>query len=280
MRDVPNDVDRVFSATRRPLLSSDMKDNRMRITKFGAAAASAIALLAAIGSGAAAGAPVKNIVLVHGAWADGSGWKGVYDILRRDGYNVSIVANPDTGLADDIAATERVLARQDGPVILVGHSYGGVIISNAGNDPKVAGLVYIAAFAPDVGESAAQLLPKGPLPGTPDKDGVLFMKRDVFLAAFAPDVPQDAREFMADSQVPIQLSGIAAKATTAAWKSKPTWYLVSKDDAIILPDNERMFARRMKATTQEIEGSHVAFVAHPEAAARMIEAAAQGSSRQ
>ncbi len=209
-------------------------------------------------------------------WGDGSGWKGVYDILKKDGYNVSDVANPDTGLADDIAATQRVLARQDGPTILVGHSYGGVIISNAGIDPKVVGLVYIAAFAPDIGESAGQFLPKGPLPGTPTKEGFLFMKRAIFLAAFAPDVPQDVKEFMADGQVPIQLSGILAKATLAAWKNKPTWYLVSKDDQIIPPDNERMFARRMKATTEEVAGSHVAFIAHPDVAARIIEAAAQG----
>src|SRR6195952_254775 len=241
-------------------------------------AASAVALVmltAGRGFAASPTSPVKNIVLVHGAWADGSGWKGVYDSLKKDGYNVSVVANPDTGLKDDIAATERVLARQDGPVILVGHSYGGVIISNAGTDPKVAGLVYIAAFAPDIGESAAQFLPKGPLPGKPTKEGLLFMDRAIYLAAFAPDVPQDVKEFMADSQVPIQLSGITAKANKAAWKSKPTWYLVSKDDAIIPPDNERMFAKRMKAHTEEVSGSHVAFVAHPDVAAKIIEEAAE-----
>jgi pimeloyl-ACP methyl ester carboxylesterase len=225
----------------------------------------------------AASAPIKNIVLVHGAWADGSGWKGVYDILRRDGYTVSVVANPDTSLADDVAATERVLARQDGPVILVGHSYGGVVISNAGTDPKVAGLVYIAAFAPDIGESAAQFLPKGPLPGTPTADGFIFMDRAIYLAAFAPDTPQDVKEFMADSQVPIQLSGVTSLATQAAWKTKPTWYMVAKGDAIIPPDNERMFAKRMHATTEEMPGSHVGFVAHPEQAARLIESAAKGA---
>ena len=230
---------------------------------------------AAVLSTIATAAPIRNIVLVHGAWADGSGWKGVYDILRRDGYTVSVVANPDTGLADDVAATERVLARQDGPVILVGHSYGGVVISNAGDDPKVAGLVYIAAFAPDIGESAAQFLPKGPLPGTPTKEGFLFMERPIFLDAFAPDVPQDVKEFMADSQAPIQLSGVTAKATKAAWKGKPTWYLVSKNDRIIPPDNERMFAKRMGATTEEVAGSHVAFVSHPDIAAHLIEKAAE-----
>ncbi|MEI9988426.1 MAG: alpha/beta hydrolase [Rhizomicrobium sp.] len=241
--------------------------------------AAALACTALLAFAPTQAAPVKNIVLVHGAWADGSGWKGVYDILRKDGYNVSVVANPDTGLADDIAATERVLARLDGPIILVGHSYGGVVISNAGLNPKVVGLVYIAAFAPDIGESAAQFLPKGPLPGTPTKDGLLFMKRDIYLNAFAPDVPQDVKEFMADSQVPIQLSGVTAKATKAAWRSKPTWYLVSKDDAIIPPDNERMFARRMKATTEEVAGSHVAFISHPDVAAALIEKAAMGAAK-
>ncbi|MFZ6649664.1 alpha/beta hydrolase [Undibacterium sp. TJN25] len=240
----------------------------------------AIFLLALAGTGVSTVAnaePIKNIVLVHGAWADGSGWKGIYDILKRDGYNVSVVANPDTGLADDIAATQRTLDRQNGPVVLVGHSYGGVIISHAGVDPKVKALVYIAAFAPDIGESAAQFLPKGPLPGTPTKDGILFMDRPTYLAAFAPDVPQDVKEFMADSQVPIQLSGVTAKATTAAWKDKPTWYLVSQNDLIIPPDNERMFAKRMKATTEEVAGSHVQFVAHPQEAAKLIEAAAYGA---
>ena len=242
-----------------------------------AAAASAL-VLAGMSATPAAAEPVRNIVLVHGAWADGSGWKGVYDILKRDGYTVSVVPNPDTGLADDVAATRRVLARQNGPVILVGHSYGGVVISNAGDDPKVVGLVYIAAFAPDIGESAAQFLPKGPLPGTPTKDGILFMERPIFLGAFAPDVPQDVKEFMADSQVPIQLSGVVGKATKAAWKDKPTWYLVSKDDQIIPPDNERMFASRMKATTEEVAGSHVAFVSHPDVAARLIERAAHDAA--
>jgi len=235
----------------------------------------AAASLVALSGGAAAAAPVKNIVLVHGAWADGSGWKGVYDILTKDGYAVSVVANPDTGIPDDVAATQRVLDRQDGPVILVGHSYGGVVITEAGVDPKVVGLVYIAAFAPDAGETAGQFLPKAPLPGTPTKDGFLFLNRDVYLNAFAPDVPLDARVFMADSQVPFALSGLGTPITHAAWKTKPSWYLVYTKDQMIPPDVERMFAKRMKATTEEVDGSHVAFIPHADVAAHLIEEAAK-----
>jgi len=220
-------------------------------------------------------APVKNIVLVHGAWADGSGWKGVYDILTKDGYAVSIVANPDTGVADDVAATQRVLDRQNGPVILVGHSYGGTVITEAGIDPKVVGLVYFAAFAPDIGETTGQYLPKGPLPIDVSKDGLAFFKRDAFLAAFAPDVPVNTRTFMYDSQVPLAISVFSAPITASAWNTKPSWYLVSSNDQIIPPDVERMYAKRMKATTEEVAGSHVAFISHPDVAAHLIEDAAK-----
>lgn len=227
---------------------------------------------------AAAAGPVKNIVLVHGAWADGSGWRGVYDILIKDGYNVSVVANPDTGLADDVAATQRVLDRQTGPVILVGHSYGGAVITEAGADPKVAALVYIAAFAPDAGETIAKFLPTSPPPPLePSKDGLLFFNRGAFLAAFAPDVPMAERAFMADAQMPLAASTFAAAITNPAWKTKPNWYLVSSNDMIIPPDVERMYAKRMKATTEEVAGSHVAFVSHPDAAAHIIEEAAKGA---
>ena len=228
---------------------------------------------------AAAAAPVENIVLVHGAWADGSGWKGVYDILSKDGFTVSVVANPDTGIADDVAATQRVLDRQNGPVILVGHSYAGVIIGEAGLDPKVVGLVYIAAFAPETGEAAGQYLPKGPQPFTPSKDGLLFMNRDAYLAAFAPDVPMKTRVFMADSQVPLAASTLSTLITNTnpAWKTKPSWYLISSNDQIIPPDVERMYAHRMKATTHEVAGSHVSFISHPDVAARIIEEAAKGA---
>jgi pimeloyl-ACP methyl ester carboxylesterase len=226
---------------------------------------------------AAAAGPVKNIVLVHGAWADGSGWRGVYDILTKDGYTVSMVANPDTGIPDDVAATQRVLDRQSGPVILVGHSYGGVVITEAGVDPKVVGLVYVAAFAPEVGEVAGQYLPKTPPPVTPSKDGLLFFNRDAFLAAFAPDVPMPARVFMADSQVPLAASTLSTPIAHAAWKAKPTWYLVSSNDQIIPPDVERMYASRMKAKTEEVAGSHVAYVSHPDAVAHIIEEAAKAA---
>lgn len=235
-----------------------------------------LASLLALSAAPALAAPVKNIVLVHGAWAEGSGWKGVYDILTKDGYTVSVVANPDTGLADDVAATQRVLDNQVGPVILVGHSYGGTVITKAGADPKVVGLVYIAAFGPDEGETTGQYLPKGPLPITVSKDGLAFFNKDAFLAAFAPDVPMDTRVFMYDSQVPLAVSVFGAPVTNPAWKTKPSWYLVSSNDMIIPPDVERMYAKRMKAVTVEVAGSHVAFISHPDVAAHLIEDAAKG----
>jgi len=225
----------------------------------------------------AVAAPVKNIVLVHGAWTDSSGWKGVYDILTKDGYNVSLVADPNTGFADDVAATQRVLDRQEGPVILVGHSYGGAVITEAGVNPKVVGLVYLAAFAPDDGETTGQYLPKGPLPVTVSKDGLAFFNRDAFLGGFAPDVPLDTRTFMYASQAPLAVSVLTAPISHPAWRSKPSWYLVSSNDQIIPPDLERMYAKRMKATTEEVAGSHVAFISHPDVAARLIEDAAQGA---
>jgi pimeloyl-ACP methyl ester carboxylesterase len=237
----------------------------------------AAASLFALTAGAAVAAPVKNIVLVHGAWADGSGYQAVYDILTKDGYKVSVVANPDTGVADDVAATQRVLDLQDGPVILVGHSYGGTVITEAGNDPKVVGLVYFAAFAPDEGETTGQYLPKGPLPIVVSKDGLAFLTHDAFLGGFAPDVPLPTRAFMYASQVPWALSAVSAPITHPAWKTKPSWYLVSANDQMIPPDVERMYAKRMKAVTEEVAGSHVAFVSHPDVAAHLIEEAAKGA---
>jgi pimeloyl-ACP methyl ester carboxylesterase len=247
------------------------------MTPFRALLIAAASLAALTGGTAFAAPPVKNIVLVHGAWADGSGWRGVYDILTKDGYTVSIVANPDTGVADDVAATQRVLDRQDGPVILVGHSYGGTVITEAGVDPKVVGLVYIAAFGPDDGETTGQYLPKGPLPIKVSKDGLAFFDRDAFLGGFAPDVPMDTRAFMYDAQVPLAVSVFSTTITHPAWRMKPSWYLVSSNDQIIPPDVERMYAHRMKAVTEEVAGSHVAFVSHPDVAAHIIEEAAMGA---
>ena len=242
-------------------------------------ALAALALSALAAAPALAAPPVKNIVLVHGAWADGSGWKGVYDILVKDGFNVSVVANPDTGIPDDLAATQRVLDRQTGPVILVGHSYGGTVITEAGADPKVVGLVYIAAFGPDAGETTGQYLPKGPLPITVSKDGLAFFNKDAFLGGFAPDVPMPTRVFMYDSQVPLAVSVFSVPITNPAWKTKPSWFLVSSNDQIIPPDVERMYAKRMKAVTEEVAGSHVAFISHPDAAAKIIEEAAAGGAK-
>ncbi len=239
--------------------------------------AGAAALSMAIAAGPAVSADaIKNVVLVHGAWADGSGWKGVYDILTSRGYNVSIVQNPTTTFAEDVAATDRVLARQDGPVVLVGHSHGGAVISEAGDDDKVVGLVYIAAFAPEIGESPFSLNPlgDGPPPFTQSADGFLFLNKDAFLHAFAPDVKDN--EFLEASQVPYGLPAVTGKQTVAAWKTKPSWYLLSANDQIIPPDLQRMMAKRAGSTVVERPGaSHLDFVANPAAAADLIDQAAK-----
>ena len=222
---------------------------------------------------------VKNVVLVHGGFVDGSGWQGVYDVLTKDGYNVSIVQNPTISLADDVAATKRTPAAQNGPAILVGHSYGGVVITEAGNDPKVAGLVYIAAFAPDTGESVSALI-KNPPPGAPvppilpPQDGYLFLDRTQFRASFAADVNADAAAFMADSQVPWGLDALNGAVSSPAWKTKPSWYLVSTDDRMIPPDAQRAMSKRAGATVTEVKGSHAVYVSQPKAVATLIEKAA------
>lgn len=224
---------------------------------------------------------VKNIVLVHGGFVDGSGWQRVYNRLKQDGYQVSIVQNPTTSLADDVAFTQRVIAQQDGPVVLVGHSYGGVVISEAGSDPKVERLVYIAAFAPDSGESVQSLIanppPGAPVPPIlPPQDGFLFLDRAKFAASFAADVPADEAEFMAASQVPWGVEALAGKVTVPAWKTKPSWYLVATDDHMIPPPAQQMMAKRAGATVAEAKGSHAIYVSKPEAVVRIIEQAAQG----
>ena len=222
---------------------------------------------------------VKNVVLVHGGFVDGSGWQGVYDVLTKDGYNVSIVQNPTISLADDVAATKRTLAAQNGPAILVGHSYGGVVITEAGNDPKVAGLVYIAAFAPDTGESVSALI-KNPPPGAPvppilpPQDGYLSLDRTQFPASFAADVNADAAAFMADSQVPWGLDALNGAVSNPAWKTKPSWYLVSTDDRMIPPEAQRAMSKRAGATVIEVKGSHAVYVSQPKAVATLIAKAA------
>ena len=224
---------------------------------------------------------VKNVVLVHGGFVDGSGWQGVYDLLTKDGYNVSIVQNPTTSLADDVAVTKRTLATQNGPAILVGHSYGGVVISEAGTDPKVAGLVYIAAFAPDKGESVSALI-QNPPPGAPvppilpPQDGFLFLDRTQFRASFAADVSADAAAFMADSQVPWGLDALNGAVTEPAWKTKPSWYLVSTEDRMIPPDAQRAMSKRAGSTVAEVKGSHAVYVSQPQAVADIIAKAANG----
>src|SRR5216684_8274553 len=225
---------------------------------------------------------VKNIVLVHGGLVDGSGWKGVYKALKKDGYTVTIVQNPTISLADDVAVTKRAIAAQNGPVILVGHSYGGVVITEVGNDPKVAGLVYVSAFAPDKGESAASLIKNAP-PGAPvppilpPQDGYLFLDKAKFPAAFAADVNPDAASFMADSQVPWGLEALGGVINQPAWKSKPSWYLVSTEDKMISPDAQRAMSKRAGSKVVETKGSHAVYVSHPDAVASLIEEAALGS---
>ena len=228
-------------------------------------------------AGALAG--VKNVVLVHGGFVDGSGWDGVYQALKKDGYSVSIVQNPTISLGDDVAVTKRTLAAVDGPVILVGHSYGGAVITEAGNDPKVAGLVYIAAFAPDKDESVSSLIkdpPQGaPVPPIlPPQDGFLFLDKSKFRASFAADVSADAAAFMADSQVPWGLEALGGTISQPAWKTKPSWYLVATEDKMIPPDAQRAMSKRAGSTVVEVKGSHAVYVSQPQAVASLIEEAA------
>jgi pimeloyl-ACP methyl ester carboxylesterase len=223
----------------------------------------------------------KSIVLVHGGFVDGSGWEGVYNILRKDGYTVAIVQNPTLSLADDVAVTKRTIAVQTDPVILVGHSYGGAVITEAGNDPKVAALVYITAFAPDNGESVSSLI-KDPPPGAPvppilpPQDGYLFLDNAKFAASFAADVDPDKSAFMADSQVPWGLEALNGTITEAAWKTKPSWYLVATDDKMIPPPAQRFMAQRAGATVDEAAGSHAIYVSQPNLVAAIIKQAAGG----
>jgi pimeloyl-ACP methyl ester carboxylesterase len=230
--------------------------------------------------------PVKNIVLVHGAWADGSGWKGVYDILVKDGYDVSIVQEPETSFKDDVTATKRTLTLQSGPCILVAHSYGGAVITEAGTDPSVAGLVYVAAHMPDSGEKESEdgnrfpsdLAKSGAIKKTPD--GFTYIDPARFHELFAADLPDDRAAFMARSQVFNRADNFSATISTAAWRTKPSWMVVAGSDRTINPDLERWYAQRAKSHTVEVAGaSHVVYVSHPKEVADVIESAARAVSK-
>jgi pimeloyl-ACP methyl ester carboxylesterase len=225
----------------------------------------------------------KNIVLVHGGFVDGSGWEGVYSLLKKDGYNVAIVQHPTISLAGDVAATKLVMNDQDGPVILVGHSYGGAVITEAGTDPKVVGLVYIAAFAPDKGESVNSLIkdppPDAPVPPIlPPKDGYLFLDKTKFAASFAGGVDAEKAAFMADAQVPWGIQALAGEISEPAWKSKPSWYLLTTEDRMIPPPAQRFMAKRAGSTVVDVAGSHAVYVSQPDAVAALIKQAARGAA--
>lgn len=226
---------------------------------------------------------MKNVVLVHGGFVDGAGWESVYKILTKDGYNVSIVQNPTISLEDDVAVTKRALAAQDGKSILVGHSYGGAVITEAGNDPKAARLVYIAAFAPDKGESVATLIqdppPGAPVPPIlPPQDGYLLLDRAKFVTSFAADVGAEKAEFMANSQVPWGVAALSGTIAEPAWRVKPSWYLVATEDKMIPPAAQRAMSKRAGSTVVEVKGSHAIYVSQPAAVAALIEQAAKGIS--
>src|SRR3989454_414586 len=225
-----------------------------------------------------------NIVLVHGGFVDGSGWEAVYRALRKDNLTVSVVQNPTTSLADDVQATRRVVAAQTGPVILVGHSYGGAVITEAGNDPRVAGLVYITAFALDNGESVSSLI-KDPPPGAPvppilpPQDGYLFLDKVKFASSFAADVEAEKAAFMADSQVPWGVEALSGTVSKAAWKTKPSWYLIATEDRMIPPPAQHFMSKRAGSTVVEVAGSHAIYVSQPNAVAKLIETAAKGVNK-
>ncbi len=259
-----------------------MKSIRMYSARIWGAGIVAVALLvaSAISAGAAPMTGVKNILLVHGAFVDGSSWSKVIPILQARGYNVTAVQIPLTSFADDVAATKRALDREDGPTILAGHSWGGVVITEAGLDPKVVGLVYVAAFAPDQGENVGDLgkaYPPPPALASPtvDAKGFLTLSEDAF-KKFGSDLPAADASLAAAVQGPINASAFAAQVSGAAWKTKPSWYIVSSLDQAIAPDEERFFAKRMKATTTELKASHVSLVSRPrEVAAVIMDAASK-----
>lgn len=243
---------------------------------------SILLLLLATGFSAAVsyGQKIRNIVLVHGAFVDGSGWEGVYNNLVKKGYHVTIVGNPNTGLADDVAATKRVLDRLDGPAILVGHSYGGAIITEAGLDKNVAGLVFVTAFAPDAGETLLQLSQAGP-PAVhsgilPPQDGFVWYDKLKFHSGFCADLTREKAAFMYDAQVPVSAAVFVTPIKNAAWRTRPSWYIVATEDQTIPPEGQRFMAKRANARAVEIKGSHVVFISQAEAVANVIDKAANG----
>jgi pimeloyl-ACP methyl ester carboxylesterase len=228
---------------------------------------------------------LRNVVLVHGGFVDGSGWQGVYESLSRDGFRVSVVQNPTLSLEGDVEATGRIIDAQDGPVVLVGHSYGGAVITEAGTDPNVAALVYICAFAPDKDESVNTLIAGFPADGPqppilPPRDGFLFLDRDKFHASFAADLPAGLAAFMADSQVPWSVDAPAGQVTDPAWRAKPSWYMVTTEDRMIPPAAQRTMSQRTGSTVVEAAASHSVYLSQPEAVATLIAQAAAGAADQ
>jgi pimeloyl-ACP methyl ester carboxylesterase len=224
----------------------------------------------------------NNILLIHGGFVDGSGWQQVHSLLKKEGYRVTVVQNPTLSLMDDVTVTKRAIAVQEGPVVLVGHSYGGAVITEAGTDPKVSALVYITAFAPDKNESVESLIKSGPAdapgpPILPPQEGFLFLDPSKFPSSFAADVEPEFAAFMADSQVPWGMQALQGVITEAAWRSKPSWYLVSTEDKMIPPDAQRAMSKRAGAKVVEVQGSHAVYVSKPEEVAALIEQAAAGS---
>ena len=227
--------------------------------------------------------PVKNVVLVHGGFVDGSGWQGVYDLLVADGYRVAVVQNPTLSLAGDVTATRQVLDSLGGPAVLVGHSYGGAVITEAGNHPNVAALAYIAAYAPDKGESLGTLIAEAP-PGAPappilpPQDGLLFLDRGKFAASFAADAPEKVAAFMADSQVGFGVDALTGTVSEPAWRTKPSWYLLTTHDRMIPPPQQRVMSERAKAAVTETPASHAVYVSQPAVVAQLIKQAANATS--
>ena len=256
--------------------------SRHRTARLGVALLSGILMMSSQQNASAADASegVHNIVLVHGAWADGSSWAKIVPLLQAKGFHVVAVQNPLTSLADDTAATKRALALLDGPALLVGHSYGGAVITEAGDDPKVAGLVYVAAFAPDAGEAVGELGKEYPAPAglselRPDAMGYLSLTPKGIEEDFAPDLPLAERKVMVATQGPTKGAAFGAKISSAAWRVKPTWYVVASDDRMIPPDLERHFAKAMNAKTLTLASSHVPMLSHPDAVAKFVIEAAQ-----